>query len=76
MDHPETVPSSIRRQAARGPAREIETILYADVARSRITGPRWQLDVAGHYGADIFRLSVDRRARPMVAEAQEAESEL
>ncbi|MEO8504050.1 MAG: carbon-nitrogen hydrolase family protein [Acidobacteriota bacterium] len=59
-----------------GPAREVETILYAEVARSRITGPRWQLDVAGHYGRpDVFRLSVDRRPRPMVAEASEAEPE-
>lgn len=52
-----------------GPAREAETILYADVDRAMITGPRWQLDVAGHYARpDIFELIVHRTPRPMIAE--------
>ncbi|HTS25532.1 MAG TPA: carbon-nitrogen hydrolase family protein [Bryobacteraceae bacterium] len=44
-----------------GPASQQETILYADVDRSKIMGPRWQLDVAGHYARpDIFELIVHR----------------
>jgi nitrilase len=49
-----------------GPAREEETILYAEVDRAKITGPRWQLDVAGHYARpDIFELIVHRRPKPL-----------
>jgi nitrilase len=48
-----------------GPAREEETILYAEVRPEQMVGPRWQLDVAGHYGRpDIFELRVHRHARP------------
>jgi nitrilase len=44
-----------------GPA-EGETILYADVTADQLIGPRWQLDVVGHYGrSDIFELKVHRR---------------
>jgi len=47
-----------------GPASQQETILYADVDRSRITGPRWQLDIAGHYARpDIFELIVHRKPK-------------
>jgi nitrilase len=50
-----------------GPAREEETILYAEVDRAKITGSRWQLDVAGHYARpDIFELVVHRKAKPMM----------
>ena len=49
-----------------GPAHEQETILYADVEPAQLTGPRWQLDVAGHYGRpDVFQLEVRRDVRPM-----------
>jgi nitrilase len=49
-----------------GPARLEETILYAEADPRKITGPRWQLDVAGHYGRpDVFSLTVDRRLKPM-----------
>ena len=42
-----------------GPMREQQGILFAEVDPKRITGPRWQLDVAGHYArADIFELVV------------------
>jgi nitrilase len=55
-----------------GPAREEETILYAEVDRAKITGPRWQLDIAGHYARpDIFELVVHRRAKPLLTEARE-----
>lgn len=47
-----------------GPASKEETILYADVHPDQLTGPRWQLDVAGHYGRpDIFELRYHRRPR-------------
>jgi nitrilase len=45
-----------------GPAEEEETILYAEVHPDQLVGPRWQLDVAGHYGRpDVFELVVHRR---------------
>ena len=50
-----------------GPAREEETILYAEVHPDQLIGPRWQLDVAGHYARpDVFELRVHRRAKPQV----------
>lgn len=62
-----------------GPAEEEETILYADVQPHELVGPRWQLDVAGHYGRpDIFELLVHRRptsfARMVKEEATERDS--
>jgi nitrilase len=50
-----------------GPVREREEILYAEVDPRRTMGPRFQLDVAGHYARpDVFELAVRRSARPMV----------
>lgn len=47
-----------------GPVRCTETILVAEVDEAKLAGPRWQLDVAGHYARpDIFSLTVDRRPR-------------
>jgi len=55
-----------------GPASQQEVILYADVERSRITGPRWQLDVAGHYARpDIFELIVHRAPKRFLTIASE-----
>jgi nitrilase len=50
-----------------GPAREEETILYAEVDPVTLTGPRSQLDVAGHYARpDVFTLSVNRDERRII----------
>ena len=48
-----------------GPADKEETILYADVEPAQLVGPRWQLDIAGHYARpDIFELRVHRKPHP------------
>lgn len=50
-----------------GPARMTEEILYADVDPRQMLGPRWMLDVAGHYGRpDVFELIVHTDARRMI----------
>jgi nitrilase len=50
-----------------GPAHEEETILLAEVDPRRVHGPRFQLDVAGHYARpDVFELRVRRTPRPLV----------
>ncbi|HEY0781623.1 MAG TPA: carbon-nitrogen hydrolase family protein [Thermoanaerobaculia bacterium] len=50
-----------------GPLRHEQGLLVAEVDPRKLTGPRWQLDVAGHYGRpDVFELTVHRRPRPMV----------
>lgn len=62
-----------------GPAHEEETILYAEVEPRQLTGPRFQLDVVGHYARpDVFDLRVRRESRPvlrMVAAEPEAAAE-
>jgi nitrilase len=50
-----------------GPATEEEVILYAEIEPDQLIGPRWQLDVAGHYGRpDVFELVVHRKASPFL----------
>ncbi len=57
-----------------GPAEAEETILYAEMRREQLVGPRWQLDVAGHYARpDIFELRVHRRQTPMIQLVEEAD---
>jgi nitrilase len=51
-----------------GPLRETEGILYADVEPRRMRGPRWMLDVTGHYARpDVFSLSVNTDAHPIIS---------
>ena len=49
------------------PVTEREEMLYAEIDPAVMKGPRFQLDVAGHYGRpDIFQLVVQRQARPAI----------
>jgi nitrilase len=50
-----------------GPLEAEEGILYADIQRDQLVGPRWQLDTAGHYARpDVFQLRVIRSPRPVI----------
>lgn len=50
-----------------GPLREKEEIVYADLSQEAMRGPKWKLDVAGHYARpDVFRLTVNKSPRPML----------
>ena len=50
-----------------GPVREKEEIVYADLSQEALRGPKWKLDVAGHYARpDVFRLIVNKNPRPLV----------
>ena len=49
------------------PVRRKEEILYAELDPRQMRGPRWMLDVAGHYGRpDVFELIVHTDSRPML----------
>jgi nitrilase len=49
------------------PLHERQEIVYAEIVPSLLRGPRFQLDVAGHYGRpDVFQLTVDRGGRPII----------
>lgn len=48
-----------------GPLEAEEGVLYADIAPDQLVGPRWQLDIAGHYSRpDVFELRVHQGPRP------------
>jgi nitrilase len=50
-----------------GPLREQEGILYAEIDPAQMRGPKWMLDVAGHYARpDVFQLMVRRESHPMI----------
>ena len=55
-----------------GPVRMKEEILYAEVDPAQMRGPKWMLDVAGHYARpDVFELIVHRKSYPMIQIAEE-----
>ena len=50
-----------------GPLNKEEGILYAELDPSMMSGPKWMLDVAGHYARpDVFTLTVNRESRRLV----------
>jgi nitrilase len=50
-----------------GPIQMKEKILYAEVDPQKMRGPKWMLDVAGHYARpDVFELIVHGGAHPMI----------
>ncbi len=50
-----------------GPVRKQEEILYAEIDPRMVQGPKWMLDVAGHYARpDVFQLTVHTDARQMI----------
>lgn len=49
------------------PVREREEIIYGEVDPRKLRGPRFQLDVAGHYARpDLFELTLHREPRPVL----------
>ncbi len=60
-----------------GPLNAEEGILYAELDPRQIRGSKWNLDVAGHYARpDVFRLTVNKEDRPIIAVAQTLGQEL
>jgi nitrilase len=50
-----------------GPLHCEKGILYAEIDPAVMRGPKWMLDVAGHYARpDVFQLTVNRAANPML----------
>jgi nitrilase len=57
-----------------GPVRKQEEILYAELDPKMMQGPKWMLDVAGHYARpDVFQLTVHTDARQMIRIAQDTQ---
>src|SRR3954469_3076601 len=54
-----------------GPLNMEEGILYAELDPKQMRGPKWNLDVAGHYARpDVFQLTVIKGGHPMIAFAE------
>ena len=50
-----------------GPVRKQEEILYAEIDPRMVQGPKWMLDVAGHYARpDVFELTVHTDVRRLM----------
>jgi nitrilase len=50
-----------------GPISKKEEILLAEIDPAYVRGPKWSLDVAGHYARpDVFRLTVNRDPYSMI----------
>jgi nitrilase len=55
-----------------GPVSMKEEILYGEVDPRMMRGPKWMLDVAGHYARpDVFELIVHRAPHPMIKVVEE-----
>ena len=51
-----------------GPSRMKEEIVIAEIDPRQMRGPKWMLDVAGHYARpDVFHLTVRKRPQPVIA---------
>src|ERR687897_2617549 len=60
-----------------GPLDEEEGILYAEVDPRQMRGPKWNLDVAGHYARpDVFQLTVSREDRAVLTVVEAMGQEL
>ena len=60
-----------------GPLNEDEGIIYAEIDSRQMRGPKWNLDVAGHYARpDVFRLTVSKEDRPVITVAETLRQEL
>ena len=50
-----------------GPVRKQEAIVYAEIDPRMVQGPKWMIDVAGHYARpDVFQLTVHTDVRQMI----------
>ena len=52
-----------------GPVSGREEVLYAEVDPRQMRGPKWKLDVAGHYARpDVFQLIIHKDSHPMISD--------
>jgi nitrilase len=59
-----------------GPLHKEQGILYGELDSRQMRGPKWNLDVAGHYARpDVFRLTVSKDGHPMIGVAQAPKDE-
>ena len=50
-----------------GPLHKAEGLLYAEIDPAQMRGPKWMLDVAGHYARpDVFELTLHAQAHPVL----------